>query len=89
MNKDKYDIDWAWIVDILASEYGWTIDYISTLNIGQVSALLKAMYKRKKRESGDSPNNEPPSEKELSMADFKAMGGQEHIREDGRKEIIL
>ena len=26
---------------------------------------------------------------ELSIADFKSMGGKEHIREDGRKEIVI
>lgn len=46
------DIDWATICDILASEYGWTLDYIKTLNFGQITTLLKAIKERRDAEAG-------------------------------------
>jgi len=46
------DIDWAAICDILASEYGWTLDYIKTLNFGQITTLLKAIKERRDAEVG-------------------------------------
>jgi len=74
------DIDWAIIIDILAKEYGWTIDYIKSLDMGQVRELLKAI---KNRYNKDQPDEES------SLDDLKAIGGKENIRPDGRKEIII
>lgn len=84
------DIDWAEIVDILAREYGWTINYIKSLDLGQITKLLTVIRNRyeKQTDSGDSSNTSE-KDKELSIADFKAMGGKEVTREDGRKEIII
>lgn len=48
------NIDWAAICDILASEYGWTLDYIKTLNFGQITILLKAIKERRDAEAGSS-----------------------------------
>ena len=91
MARDPLDIDWAEVVDILASEYGWTIKYIRSLDLGQIISLLKAIKLRyKKQEKAVKEGmDDNPSDKELNISDFKAMGGQERIREDGRKEIIL
>ena len=37
-------------IDILAHEYGWTIEYIQNLDMNEISKLLKAISKRKKLE---------------------------------------
>ena len=79
------DIDWAEIIDILAKEYGWTIEYIKSLDLGQITSLLKAIRNRYDRQN----NNEENPDRELSISDFKAMGGKEVTREDGKKEIII
>jgi len=79
------DIDWAEVIDILAKEYGWTIEYIKSLDLGQITSLLKAIRNRYDRQN----NNEENPDRELSISDFKAMGGKEVTREDGKKEIII
>lgn len=91
MADNDINIDWAKVVDILAREYGWTIDDIKKLNFGQVSALLKEIKARyaKENEAVNYSNPSKDANKELSLADFKAMGAKERIRKDGRKEIIL
>ena len=38
------------IVDLLASEYGWDIEYILSINIDVLNALFKAIEERKKTE---------------------------------------
>jgi hypothetical protein len=85
MDDNVYDIDWAEIVDILAKEYGWTIEYIKSLDLGQITSLLKVIRARYNKQN----NNEEVPDKELSISDFKAMGGKEKTREDGRKEIVI
>jgi len=82
------DIDWAEVIDILAKEYGWTIDYIKSLDLGQIISLLKAIRNRYDRQNNAGGNEEDPN-RELSISDFKAMGGKENIRPDGKKEIII
>jgi len=82
------DIDWAEVIDILAKEYGWTIDYIKSLDLGQIISLLKAIRNRYDRQNNTGGNEEDPN-RELSISDFKAMGGKENIRPDGKKEIII
>jgi len=84
MEEIYTDIDWAAIIDILAKEYGWTIEYIKSLDLGQIITLLKTIKARYGKESGE----ETP-DKELSISDFKAMGGKENIRPDGKKEIVI
>ena len=37
-------------IDILAHEYGWTIEYIQNLDMNEIPKLLKAISKRKKLE---------------------------------------
>ena len=83
-----YDIDWAEIIDILAKEYGWTIEYIKSLDLGQITSLLKAIRNRYDRQNNGGGNEEDPN-RELSISDFKAMGGKERTREDGKKEIVI
>jgi hypothetical protein len=86
MPKNAYDIDWAELIDILAKEYGWTIDYIKSLDLGQIMSLIKAIRVRYDKQNN---NEENPIDNELSISDFKAMGGKEKTREDGRKEIVI
>jgi len=45
-------VDWATICDIIASEYGWTLEDIKRLNLNQVSLLLKAIGERHREENG-------------------------------------
>jgi hypothetical protein len=85
MDDARYDIDWAEIIDILAKEYGWTIEYIKSLDLGQITSLLKTIRARYNKQN----NNEGTTDEESSISDFKAMGGKEQTREDGRKEIVI
>ena len=38
------------VIDALASEYGWTIEYIQQLQLDESNALVEAITKRKKFE---------------------------------------
>lgn len=89
-NQNSSDIDWAAIVDLLASEYGWTIKYIESLNLGQVILLKAKIQKRYERQNGEvsSDMETVSSNDELSISDFEKMG-KKHIREDGTVEIII
>lgn len=44
-------VDWATICDIIAFEYGWTLEDIKKLSLGQVSLLLKAIGERHRKEN--------------------------------------
>lgn len=95
------DIDWAAICDILASEYGWTLDYIKTLNFGQIIILLKAIKERRDAESGSlgqtgkvypcspkSVGGKPSKGRVVQMA--LQMGGKIEKDKDGKvKKIII
>jgi len=82
MLDNAYDIDWATIIDILAKEYGWTIEYIKSLDLGQITTLLQTIRARYDKQSSSEENSD-------DIADLKALGGKETVREDGRKEIII
>ena len=89
-DKSQLDIDWAAIVDIFASEYGWTIDVIKNLDLSQVISLVKTIKARYRKQS-DSVNqgdNDTGSEEEMAMHDLERLG-KTVIREDGTKEIII
>lgn len=89
MSTSDYDIDWAEIVDILAREYGWTIDYIKSLDMGQITKLLRTIKNRyEKQNNGDNSSEYSEKNEELSIETFRTMG-KERIREDGRTEIII
>ena len=91
MTTSDYDIDWAEIVDILAREYGWTITDIKSLDLGQITILLRTIknrYAKQNNEVNSSEDSVSSNEKSIT-ADFKAMGGKERVREDGRTEIII
>lgn len=93
------DIDWATICDILASEYGWTLDYIKTLNFGQITTLLKAIKERRDAEGGSlgrtgkfypnspkSANRKLSENKAIQMA--LQMGGKIEKDKDGKAKKI-
>jgi hypothetical protein len=82
MEEIYSDIDWAAIIDILAREYGWTIEYIKSLDLGQITTLLQAIKARYDKQNN---NEENPDD----ISDLKALGGKERTREDGRKEIVI
>ena len=41
---------YLWIVDLLAHEYGWTVDYIENLQLPAIFGLIKTIRKRKDME---------------------------------------
>lgn len=90
-NESDLDIDWAAIVDLLASEYGWTIKYIESLNLGQVIALRDKIRERYANQNGEiSGNNESMPSDKLSISDFETkLGGKKRIRDDGITEIVI
>ena len=91
MNKhDSSDIDWAAIIDIFASEYGWTIDYIKSLDLGQIISLRAKIQKRYDQQNGAVSSNTGtvPNDNELTISDFEKMG-KKHVRKDGTIEIVI
>lgn len=92
-NSDS-GIDWAAIIDLFASEYGWTIDYIKSLDLGQIVTLkakIQARYDRQNGSVSGEGNSLPNSgEENLSISDFETkLGGKKHVREDGVTEIVI
>jgi hypothetical protein len=89
---NKLEIDWATVVDMLASEYGWTIDYIGTLDLSQVMSLIKVIKARKARQNGEEveAQDDIESNQEASASSFQAMfGGKKVTNDDGSETIIL
>ena len=98
MPKNKYDIDWAEVVDLLAHEYGWTIKYIRTLTLGQISMLVSKIRKRydaQDKATKDTQATKPegsdfkPSSEEVVTGTLLARGGKLRTRPDGTKEIVI
>ena len=90
-SKNSTDIDWGAIVDLLASEYGWTIDYIKTLDLGQIISIKETIQKRYDKQNGQvsSENGTVSSiEQSFNISDFEKIG-KKNIREDGTVEIII
>lgn len=48
MKEDK--LDWVQIIDTLAHEYGWTIEYIQNLSIDEIQNFFEKINERKKLE---------------------------------------
>lgn len=91
MSKEaEFDIDWAAIIDLFASEYGWTKDYIvENLDLGQVISLKSAMRKRHAEQNGDvSGGMETVPVDQINITDFERIG-KKHVRDDGTIEIII
>lgn len=92
MEKDNTDIDWADVVDLLASEYGWTNEYIAhNLDLGQVVALRNTIKKRYDKQNGQISSEDetvPSVEESFNVSDFEKLG-KKNVREDGTVEIII
>ncbi len=89
MKQKGIDIDWAVIIDLFASQYGWTIDYITGLTLGQVIILLKQIKKRCNTEDIDVPNVSEEQE-EMTISDFETkLGGKKIVDEDGVTKIVI
>lgn len=86
------DVDWAEIVDVLAHEYGWTIDYIETLTMSQANLLIKAISTRYRaqndamsgKKSSMSSGKFQPSDEETIVGTMVAWGAKKEVGEDGR-----
>lgn len=98
MKKSRYDIDWAEIIDLFASEYGWTMDYTSTLDLSQVMVLMDAIKKRRDRENNSSEGETPSTnkvegvssdEKEVPISYFEQKVGGKKVVVDGVTKIII
>lgn len=90
MNAKPFDIDWAYIVDLFASEYGWTIDQIKELDMGQVMSLVDAMKKRHNANSGDDGIPQEMNNEEVSVHKLESdLKGKRTIREDGKTVIEI
>ena len=92
MDKKEVDIDWAALIDLFASEYGWTVEYISSLDLGQIMSLKAKIRERYNQQNGVSEDGEslPAGEQGLSISDFETkLGGKKRVREDGVTEIVL
>ena len=94
--KNNMDIDWANIVDVFASEYGWTVDYIKTLDLGQIILLREQIHKRYEAQNGESPSEstgasitETNSEMEFVQYLEKNVGAKRKVRKDGTVELVL
>ena len=95
--KSKFDIDWAEIADIFASEYGWTIEYTASLSLHQAMLLMDKIQKRRDKLNGISEGETPPtkvegviseeSKGEVPMSYFENMGKK--VVEDGITKIII
>lgn len=91
------DIDWAAMVDLFASEYGWSIDDIKKLDMSQIVALARQIRKRYADQAASIKNTEtvegqtsPYSKEEMPISDFVTkMGGKMTTDEDGTKRIVL
>lgn len=55
------------VIDLLASEYGWTIETIQNLTIPEISGLIRCIMRRK----GVRPENLPaPTNKQTRVEDL-------------------
>jgi hypothetical protein len=88
---NKLEIDWAAVVDVLASEYGWTIEYIGTLDLSQVMSLIKVIKARNARQNGDTveAHDDTESEEQMSASSFKSMFGGKIVKNDDGSETII
>lgn len=92
---NSLDIDWAELIDLFASEYGWTIDDIKKLDMGQIIILSKQIKKRYERQNQANNQDMPqqdisPGENGIPTSDFiTKMGGKLKTDEDGTKRIVV
>lgn len=97
MNKKNSDIDWAEIVDLFASEYGWTVEYTSSLTLGQIVLLMNKMQIRRDRQNtreGETSSTQDVGgvesvEEDAPMSYFEHKLGGKKVVEDGITKIIV
>lgn len=92
MADNDIDIDWAALIDLFASEYGWSIKDIASLDLGQILSLKAKINERYEKQNGVSGGSEgvPSGEQELTMSDFETkLGGKKRVRSDGVTEIVI
>jgi len=53
------------IIDLLASEYGWDISYIQNLTIPEISGLLRCIFKRKGIDLGEAKTSKTDQREDL------------------------
>ena len=58
--KDYFELqDTYAVIDLIASEYGWTISEIQNLTIPEISCLLRCILKRHGAKEEDLPSTDP------------------------------
>ena len=97
--KPSSDIDWAEIIDLFASEYGWTIDYITGLDLGQIVTLMDKIQIRRDKQNGSSEGEAPSisniegassdTDTEMPMSYFENKLGGKKVVENGVTKIII
>lgn len=79
------------LVDLLASEYGWTIETIQKLTIPEVSCLVRCILKRKgvlKDEDALTPTKKSPADKKQSeMQDLIKLAAQLNASPEQIKDL--
>jgi len=87
------NVDWSQIIDLFASEYGWTIEYITNLDLGQIGCLISAINKRKKAENGEpseAPSANPEGGNNSDLVQMSTqMGGKFEKQDDGTVKLII
>lgn len=94
--RDSRDLEETYfIIDLLASEYGWTIEIIQNLTMPEISGLVQAIVKRYQTRNGQKPEETsspaPKNDMEKLMAlasKLKANPEQLKAIRDG-KEVRL
>lgn len=55
------------IIDLIASEYGWTIEEIQNLTIPEISCLLRCILKRHGTKEEDLPSLDPKKQESENL----------------------
>jgi hypothetical protein len=71
--KDRLQAQFFSLVDLFASEYGWSIEYIEQLGVDEVSGLVKAILQRKGIDV-DKVERKPENELENLIYLAKSLG---------------
>jgi hypothetical protein len=66
--KKKLDVSIFRIIDLLSSEYGWTIEYIQSLTEYEISNLVKCILDRKTGYKNVEDNKLSDQEKLIRLA---------------------
>lgn len=83
--KEQGRLQFFSLVDLFASEYGWSIEYIETLGTDEVSGLVHAMLKRKGIDV-DKVERKPENELDNLIFLAKSLGCKDQEALDKLKE---